>query len=282
MGAIEKALFGFIDKAVEKAKKRTLPSHLEDDGLLYCDICGVPIQCRQEILGKEMILPCICKCEKAENDRKKEEERQAEIANNIIRLRAACFDSAEMRKWRFDADDGKQEETSKISKNFVKNFDKLNADGRGLLFFGDVGTGKTFQAACIANGLIDLNLSVRMTTIARIVNDLQGSLSGRNEYIDKLCRYELLILDDLDAERNTEFVNEVIFEVVDGRYQSGKPLIVTTNLTRKEMLMAQDKNKKRIYSRILERCYPVNVSGIDRRKASLASDFAEMKKLLEG
>ena len=89
-------------------------------------------------------------------------------------------------------------------------------------------------------------------------------------------------LDDLETERNTEFVNEVTFEVIDGQYRAGKPLIITTNLTRKDMISAPDITKKRIYSRILEKCYPVEVNGNDRRKISLASDYAEMKKLLEG
>lgn len=187
-----------------------------------------------------------------------------------------------MWKWTFDADDGKQSNTTKLSRNYVKNFEKLRSMGKGLLLCGDVGTGKTFQAACIANALIDQQIPVKMTSIARIVNDLQGSFTGRNEYIDRLCRYELLILDDLETERNTEFVNEVTFEVIDGQYRAGKPLIITTNLTRKDMISAPDITKKRIYSRILEKCYPVEVKGNDRRKISLASDYAEMKKLLEG
>lgn len=278
-----KAVFeNFVRKAQEKAAQRELPSHLEDDGLMHCDICRAPIQCRVNIFEEERIMPCICDCEKAERARIEEEKRKAEIMENIRKLRSSGFDSSEMQRWRFEADDGKQPDATRVSKNYVKNFDKLKPMGKGLLFCGTVGTGKSFQAACIANALIDQNIPVLMTRITRIVNDLQNSFAGRNEYIDRLNRYDLLILDDLEAERNTEYVNEITFEVIDGRYRSGKPLIITTNLTHGEMLSEQDIKKMRVYSRILERCYPYEIKGLDRRKASHVSDFAEMKKLLEG
>ena len=70
-----------------------------------------------------------------------------------------------------------------------------------------------------------------MTNFATILNDLAASFEGRNEYISRLCRYPLLILDDFGMERGTEYGLEQVFNVIDSRYRSGKPLIVTTNLT---------------------------------------------------
>ena len=72
---------------------------------------------------------------------------------------------------------------------------------------------------------------VHMTNFALILNDLAASFEGRNEYISRLCRYPLLILDDFGMERGTEYGLEQVFNVIDSRYRSGKPLIVTTNLT---------------------------------------------------
>lgn len=69
-----------------------------------------------------------------------------------------------------------------------------------------------------------------MTNFALILNDLAASFEGRNEYISRLCRYPLLILDDFGMERGTEYGLEQVFNVIDSRYRSGKPLIVTTTL----------------------------------------------------
>ena len=70
-----------------------------------------------------------------------------------------------------------------------------------------------------------------MTNFALILNDLAASFENRNEYISRLCRYPLLIIDDFGMERGTEYGLEQVFNVIDSRYRSGKPLIVTTNLT---------------------------------------------------
>ena len=68
----------------------------------------------------------------------------------------------------------------------------------GLLLWGDVGTGKTFFAGCIANALLDKGIPVLMTNFARILNTLAGMHSeDRNLFIDSMNRYSLLIIDDL-------------------------------------------------------------------------------------
>ena len=70
----------------------------------------------------------------------------------------------------------------------------MRAENLGLLLWGGVGTGKSFLAGCIANALMEQEVPVRMTNFARILNELTGSLSGRNDVVDKLCRYPLLII----------------------------------------------------------------------------------------
>ena len=75
---------------------------------------------------------------------------------------------------------------------------------------------------------MEKEIPVRMTNFALILNDLAASFEGRNEYISRLCRYPLLILDDFGMERGTEYGLEQVFNVIDSRYRSGKPLIVTT------------------------------------------------------
>ena len=64
----------------------------------------------------------------------------------------------------------------------------------GLLLWGGVGTGKSFLAGCIASALMEQEVPVRMTNFARILNELNSSFSGRNQIVDKLCRYPLLII----------------------------------------------------------------------------------------
>ena len=104
------------------------------------------------------------------------------------------------------------------------------------MFWGDVGTGKTFVAGCIANYLLQQRISVLITSLSKIINDLQGfSIQDKNDYLESLNRFKLLILDDLGAERQSDFALEQVFNVIDSRYKNGQPIIITTNLTLTEI-----------------------------------------------
>jgi DNA replication protein DnaC len=75
-------------------------------------------------------------------------------------------------------------------------------------------------------------------------------------------------------------MNEIVYSVIDARYRAALPLIVTTNISMQEMMNVTEISRQRIYSRILEKCHPIAVTGADRRKQSALSDYAEMNKLL--
>ena len=112
----------------------------------------------------------------------------------------------------------------------------MKANASRLLIWGDVDTGKSFFAGCIANAFLEKGVPVLMTNFFRILNTLTGMLfEDRNQFINSLNRYSLLIIDDLGIERNSDFALEQVFNVIDSRYRSKKPLIITTNLTLSEL-----------------------------------------------
>ena len=153
----------------------------------------------------------------------------------------------------------------KHARFYADNFDKMLLDNIGYLLWGSAGTGKSFFAACIANALMEKEIPVRMTNFAAVLNDLSGSFEGRNQYIARLCRYPLLILDDFGMERGTKYGLEQVYNVIDSHYRSGKPLIVTTNLSLDELQHPQDTPHARIYDRLLEMCAPILFTGTNFR-----------------
>lgn len=150
----------------------------------------------------------------------------------------------------------------------------------GYLFWGPVGTGKSYLAACIANALLEKEVTVKMTNFNTILNDLFAA-EDKTEYIKSLNGYELLIIDDLGVERSSEYALENIFSVIDWRYRSGKPLIITTNLPLAQLKQETKIEKKRIYDRILERCIPVKIDGASRREAMANDNMQTMKNILK-
>ena len=252
-----------------------------EDGLLFCGKCHTPKQCRVENEFLGTLEPYFaCECEKAEIAEAERMRKAEEFRNEVKRLRKVGFPDAEMARCTFDCDDKADERVSEIARNYVKNFDEMRKRGKGLLLFGGVGSGKTFMAAAIANELMGLGIPCLVTNFARITNTLQGMFEGKQRYLDDLNRVELLVIDDLSAERDTSYMQEMVFNVIDARYRSGKPLIVTSNLTRAELMRSSDVNRQRIYSRVLEMCFPVECNGANRREKRAIDDSADLARLL--
>lgn len=180
----------------------------------------------------------------------------------IDMLRMECFNSYSLSQCTFEHDSGKNPCMAKI-KAYVDNWSEVYSNNLGLLLWGNVGTGKTYAAACIANALLDKGANVRMTDFAEIFSSLYES--GKS-YIKKLIEYHLLIIDDFGMERGTEYGLEQIYNVINARYLRRRPLIVTTNLSLTELKNPTDTARRRIYDRVLEMCVPIRFDGGSLRK----------------
>ena len=271
---------GMIDGLVEKSNQLRDETDYVKDDLIYCGKCNTPKQTKVVMFGQTYKPMCLCQCESERIKREKAEDRRRERMQQISSNRSSGFPDREMLNWTFDHDDHSDEHLTSICKRYVSNFGEMKRRGKGLLFYGSVGTGKTFLSACIANALIDEGETCLMTNMSRLTNTMTGLHEGKQEFIDSFRRFSLLVIDDLSSERNTEYMNEIVFNLIDSRYRSGLPLIVTTNLTAEELKRPYELHKQRIYSRLLEMCFPVEVKGRDRRKQKLIADHDELHDLL--
>lgn len=273
---MEEAINNVIESISQRVPKPE-NEYIGEDGLLHCSKCHHKTETiiKHPFTGEERKVRCVCKC-RTEMDEFKDRQKQEELE----RKKRICFAESNMFNWTFENDDGKNEKISNAMKNYVKNFTDFKKDGKGLLLYGTVGTGKTYFAACIANALIDEGYSVLMTNFARLTNSIQGTFDGKNEFIDSLQRYTLLIIDDLGAERKSDFMQEQVFAICDARYRSGLPMIITTNLTAEEIKKPQEVGYARIYDRILERCFPVAVTGESRRRQEVKDSYFDIKEKL--
>ena len=152
-------------------------------------------------------------------------------------------------------------------------------ENQGLILYGSVGTGKSYAAAIIANELLEKKVQVVMTSFIKILKDV--STFDDSERLQIITNASLLIIDDFGAERGTDYAIEKVYDIIDGRYRSNQPIILTTNLSIEQMKSCDDIRYSRIYDRIFEMCYPVKVNGFSWRKKEAASRYGEVKKILE-
>ncbi len=245
------------------------------DGLIYCGKCHTPTECRTVFHGEEIIFPTWCECTRRANEERERHSAEAQRAIRAAELRHLSLMSGRLSECTFaGADkDGENSRSMTICERYAEKFPKMLEDNRGLLLFGSVGTGKTFAAACIANALLERNYSAVMVSLVTLID-------GADEIIRRINDIDLLILDDLGAERSTNYGFERIYAVCDARYRSGKPVIYTSNLPLETFKHSEDIRCARIYDRVLERCYPVEFRGTSRRKREARRGFEEMTKLL--
>ena len=279
MNGFESAIDLIIERAKETANINA-GDYVGEDNLYYCGKCNTRKQTAIVLFGETKIAPCICKCRADELKAEDEARRKREHFDKIMRMRSVGFPEKAMSTWTFANDDGSNPKMSNAMRKFVENFPTFQKEGKGLLLFGSVGTGKTYLAACVANALIDNGIPCLVTNFARIANEVQGLFEGKQEYYDNLNKYPLLVIDDLSAERKTEYMQEIVFNVIDARYRANLPLIVTTNLTREELLHPSDLTYQRIFSRLFEMTVPIEVTGEDRRQRKLKEDIVGIKSIL--
>lgn len=257
--------------------------YIGEDGFVYCKKCNTPRQHLFESGNDKAVFFVRCQCQEAEIQKRREAEEREEQRKKIENARRAAIAVPSYWAYRFEADDGKTPKTTKICKNYVQHFAELVKTGQGLLLYGDVGTGKTFLALCIANALIDRGYAVQHTSLADVVK-LAQDFDNAERHFARLMRKHLIVLDDLGTERATSFAEEQIYKFIDGCNTRGVALVVTTNYPPKELEEAaadtSDLTHARIYSRLLEKCYPVKVNDLKRREANTAKNKAAMAALL--
>ena len=263
-----------------------IPENTEDyygeDGLLHCGKCHTPkeafFQKGIALMGKNKH-PVECACKRTKREKQEAIINEKKHIELVRRLKADGFSDPAMLGWTFENDHSRNPQMLHAHR-YVEQWQTMRSENLGLLLWGGVGTGKSFLAGCIANALMEQEVPVRMTNFARILNTLNSSFSGRNNVIDHLCRYPLLIIDDFGMERSTEYALEQIYNIVDSRYRSRKPLIVTTNLTLDELRHPQDTAHARIYDRLLEMCVPISCIGTSFRKENAQKKLERLKLLM--
>lgn len=257
--------------------------YLDEEGLLCCGNCHTRKQAMNEkpiILGDRIFdrHPLMCKCRREEFEKEEAERKLREHLACVDRLKNVCFTSPAMKNCCLEKADLSKMEHLDLVRFYIDNWTDMKKTNTGFLLWGDSGNGKTHTAACIANALMEKEVSVLMRNMSYFLN---AGFEDREEFIRDVQRYGLLIIDDLGMERGTEYGLEMVFSIINARYESGKPTIITTNLSLNTLQNPEDLVHQRIYDRVLEMCVPVQFHGKSLRGALAREKFDALAKSME-
>lgn len=280
----DQVMQGIMDKAQEARSGETghETDFLGPDGLLYCGSCAGARQMVLDVpLIGQRVVPIMCRCDIVKREQEEAARRAQEEIDRINRMRKIGIQGADYLSMTFGADDGSDPSMTALASRYVAKRREMQAENIGLLLHGTPGGGKTFWAAAIANAMIDNGYSAMVTTIPELITAMSRDFErDKNDVLQQIAEVRFLVLDDIGFERQTTYAAEKMFEVIDARYRSRRPLIVTTNLTMEELGNPQQMEYKRVFDRIVEMCQPVYVSGEGRRKAIAREKSTRARELL--
>jgi DNA replication protein DnaC len=247
-----------------------------------CPYCKREVPKKEmEFRGKKRTVQPICDCEAEANFEpiRKAQEKSKELElKRIFSIHDLGERFKESNFTNFIVRNG-SEKCFKIAKKYVEEFDEW--EGESLMFWGEPGNGKSHLATAIANELTATGKRIVFISMPDLLEKIKAtfnknSMETEGQIMNALQMCDLLIIDDVGAEKVSDWVQEVIFRIVDGRYKRLKPIMATSNLPPKELA---ERIGKRAYDRLIEISQPIQNEATSYRREKAKSRMERFKDL---
>ena len=209
-----------------------------------------------------------CECRKRKVRRARVRGMQSAIPE---RYRGVSFDRPPISNM---AADSQTAAVVREIRDYCDNIDAELAEGNGIWLHGSAGTGKTSLAMLVSKTALEAGHTVAIYSMPRLLArirrtyDTDSSEEGYLSFFDRLTSVDLLHIDDLGAEKKTDWVLEQLYAIVDRRYEERRSIVVTTNMETDEL---KEQIGERTVSRLLQMC--------DMEKPVFGDDWRERRGL---
>ena len=178
--------------------------------------------------------------------------------------------------------------------NFVKNFDRIKTEynGKGLYFWSRIkGSGKTRIGASIANALIKVHadrgdsIDVRYVVMIDLIEQIKETFDKDSkiktkDVTDAVMNADVLVLDDLGVESESEFVNKTIYRILNHRMTKELPTIFTSNIPIEELDLRFRQDDGRIQSRVMKMSFSIAMPEESARTKIALAENEDLSNLL--
>jgi len=249
-----------------------------------------------EILGVMRRVPVVCRCRSEAYEREKKATELNDLRRRLEKFKAyslmdSRFEASTFENWEHRPDN---RDDYTLGTQYSKMREDMYTNNRGLLLFGKAGNCKTYLSFAIANAIYKQGKAVMAISISKLLSIIKDSFDKHGEFgeadvLNTVRDASLLVLDDLGVEYKTAWAYEKLYAIIDTRYRTGKPTIITTNFTLDalrgnlatiDLRTKTTDSSERIFSRITEMCAFHEVKGASWRISKGAQNktalFAEL------
>ena len=221
------------------------------------------IKCGKETMGGEYCAKCYI--EEHEIDFEKISKKNREKKFKLAGLQIVQYG---YRLDNFLTKNKVLERSKKVAEKYLKKSNDFIKEGRGLYISGVYGCGKTHLACAVIQELINKRFTIYFSTVSQLLADLKSDFFDKpyrdKSLYDLVRTCDLLILDDIGAEKITDWVRETLFIILNYRYSNLKSTIFTSNKTVEQL--AKVEGYGRLASRIIERNFIIDIKSLDYRE----------------
>ncbi len=188
---------------------------------------------------------CMMKRRDEEAKKQIERDKQAELERANRRWLGKIKNAAIPERFKdrtldsYIATTSGQKKALAFARKYAETFDQVKKTGRSAIFIGNPGTGKTHLAIGIALYIMEQQRSALFVTVQRLIRRVKDSWSTHSEteseIIDAFASPDLLILDEIGVQFGSEFEKQILFDVLNQRYEQLKPTILLSNIPKEEL-----------------------------------------------
>lgn len=252
--------------------------YLGEDGIIYCKKCNTRRETADIIPIFKKRMPVMCKCQEEKEKQERERLKLLDKQRIVDKLRSTSLLGDKYKNVNFENTEIIHNDNFEVVYNRCKKYcevaNKVLDKGIGIYLFGNKGTGKSRLTACMANELMNNYYTVLYTNFSEISKYIRGTFNKSSEteysFLERLTNIDFLFIDDFGTELVTKndqdlWLQEKIFEVINKRYNSNKPIIFTSNYSLRQLIEERGLADKTI-DRINEMCEIMKLEGDSYRK----------------